>query len=383
MESRNLVLFFAALSLCIIFIAQSYKLVSSIQNENSITNLNSHYFNQENSVDDFSVVVTDKINMYPYSLLRNVYDYPVKLNIDRDIPLFWHVHKSGGSSMKHIFTCLKKVQTRRMNDPNICTDKEPNLRVCHLPFGTENLGSRVINADISSIDGIQRAMELDITTDGKIYNLPNCTSANCVEEEFIVDTSRIYDALKIFTPKRRARLFMLWRHPVERALSKYFYIKVATWERNYKPQVANMSPIEYAQSNLCYNNWITRRLVNKMEGDLTSEDLEFAKEILKHKTLILLLEDMQGAVERLRYFFRWNIEPLNDEQQHCLKQFTYEKPINVNAQKGEVKIGGKEWEVIKLKNLMDLALMDYARELYKVQGQMIFQDNLVINDVRK
>jgi len=353
-KPRNVVLVFAGLALCVIFIFQTHHLVNSIQDD-------------END--------SDSIETYPYNLLRNVYDYPVNLDRDKDIPLFWHVHKSGGSSMKHIFTCLKKIQTRRMNDPNICTDQEAMLKVCHLSFGTKDLGSRVINVDMSSIDGIQRAMELGLATEGRINNLPNCTSyseGSCVEETFIVDTSRVFDALKVFTNSRRPRLFMIFRHPIERALSKYFYIKVATWERNYKPQVANMSLIEYANSNYCYNNWVTRRLVNKMEGSLTLADLEFAKKILRDKTLILLLEDMQGAVERLRYFFGWNTEPLDDEQQYCLKQFSYEDPINVNTKKDHVEVGGEEWEVIKLKNLMDLALMDYAKELYEIQGKMIF-----------
>lgn len=316
----------------------------------------------------------DVINDYPYNLLRDVGDYPVNLKEDGDIPLFWHIHKSGGSSMKHIFTCLRKVQTRRMNDPNICTDQEPILKICHLPFGTENLGSRVINADISSINGIERALDLGLTTTGTFRSSVECTSDHddgCVDEEFIVDTSRIYDALKVFTPSRRARLFMLLRHPVERAISKYFYIKVATWERNYKPQVQNMTLLEYADSKLCYNNWVTRRLVNKMEGVLTVDDLKIAKEILRRKTLVLLLEDMDGAVERLRSFFGWNTEPLDQEQQNCLKDFTHDNPINVNNNKGNVLAGGPEWKAIKEKNLMDIELFFYAKELYQLQEQVV------------
>jgi len=326
----------------------------------------------ENSVQSMA---QDVINEYPYNLLRDV-DRPVNLKEDGDIPLFWHIHKSGGSSMKHIFTCLRKVQTRRMNDPTICTDQEPTLRICHVPFGTENLGSRVINADISSIKGIQRALDLGLTTTGKFRSPLECSSdhgVGCVDEEFIVDTSRIYDALTVFTPTRRARLFILLRHPVERAISKYFYIKIATWERNYKPEAKNMTLLEYADSGLCYNNWVTRRLVNKMQGILTDGDLEVAKGILKRKTLVLLLDDMDGSIKRMRSFFGWNTESLDPEQQNCLNEFTHDNPLNVNINKGNVLAGSQEWEAVKEKNLMDLELYIYAKELYQLQEQMVLQ----------
>jgi len=324
-------------------------------------------------------VVESRLNGYPYNVLRNINE-PVNLKEDGDIPLFWHIHKSGGSSMKHIFTCLRKVQTRRMNDPEICTDQEPTLRICKLEFGSVNLGSRVINTDLSSLGGIQRAVDLELTKAGKFRSPPDCTvnhEGGCTEQEFIVDTSRIYDALQIFTHTRKARLFILFRHPVERAISKYFYIKVATWERNYKPQVANMTLFDYADSKLCYNNWVTRRLVNKMEGDLTHADLQVAKEILRRKTLVLLLEDIDGAVKRLRNFFGWDTELLDQEQQFCLKEHMHSNPINVNKNKDYVEPGGPEWDAVKKKNLIDLELYYYAKELYQLQEQEIIQSYAV------
>jgi len=134
-----------------------------------------------------------------------------------------------------------------------------------------------------------------------------------------------------------------------------------------------MTLLEYADSGLCYNNWVTRRLVNKMQGILTDDDLEVAKGILKRKTLVLLLDDMDGAIKRMRSFFGWNTESLDPEQQNCLSEFTHDNPLNVNIHKGNVLAGSQEWEAVKEKNLMDLELYIYAKELYQLQEQMVLQ----------
>ena len=118
------------------------------------------------------------LNEYPYILLRNVDEFPFDLDKDGDIPLFWHIHKSGGSSMKHIFTCMRKIQTRRIENPAIgCSDKDPMFKVCSIPFGSENLGSRIINVDASSEVGISRAIDLGLTERGRIQGLPKIQSA--------------------------------------------------------------------------------------------------------------------------------------------------------------------------------------------------------------
>ena len=39
----------------------------------------------------------------------------------------------------------------------------------------------------------------------------------------------------------------LFRHPVDRALSMFFYLQTATWERTYGLEWANMKVLEWAK----------------------------------------------------------------------------------------------------------------------------------------
>lgn len=57
--------------------------------------------------------------------------------------------------MRGVFTCLQKIQTRRINRFGECQDDTDSLKMCTLPFG-ERLVIRLINIDASSLQGIQR-----------------------------------------------------------------------------------------------------------------------------------------------------------------------------------------------------------------------------------
>jgi hypothetical protein len=287
-------------------------------------------------------------------VVRNHEKYSLLLNIEEDLPFrqgphvpyFWHIHKSGGSSMKHIMTCLERTQTRRMTIPE-CNDQEPDLKVCQLEWGS------VVNADASSPDGIERIIRLKL-----------------VERNFdklVLDTSRVYEALSILTPQHKGRLFMVLRDPVERAISKFYYTKVATWERNYKPEVQNMTMLEYASSHHCYNDWVTRRLIDTMVGDLEARDLALAKEILRQKALILLTSKMSEAGERLIKYFGWGATPY---QHSCIRKFAVEEPINTNPHPVPSR-DSAEWSAIRDRNKYDVELYEYAQQLYNHQSALL------------
>jgi hypothetical protein len=259
-------------------------------------------------------------------------------------PYFWHIHKSGGSSMKHMMTCMGLTQTRRGSDP-ACSDTDENIHVCPLEWGN------VVNADASSPSGIKRIQRIGLFH----LNL----------ETLVVDTSRIYEALHIFTPQHRGRLFVVLRDPVERAISKYYYNRIATWERNYKEEIANMTLIEYAKSRHCIDNWITRRLVHKMNPEqvVTEGDLRLAKEILRQKALILLTQAMDESVFRLAQYFGWK---LTGYQRWCIDKFAKHDPINQNPHPIPSR-DSPEWAAVREKQLLDLELYRFAMTLYYEQ----------------
>ena len=298
------------------------------------------------------------LDQYPYNLLKNVDEI---MDTSSDIPFFWHIHKAGGSTLKHIFSCLRQVQTRKVNKQDCSSEPGDPLQLCQLNFDSlSEKTTNVINVDASSLPGISRSMEMNLL--------------NFYPHPFILTSSRVYDALPILTPQRKGRLFLLMRHPVERAISKFYYTKIATWENlPYQSVVANMTLAEYANSKYCQNNWMTRRLVNKMKGEeITWDDLEMAKLILRTKALILLLEDIENSVHRMREYFQWNID--DSEQNECLHNFLHTDPVNANNWKQQYNEPTKdEWLMLRAQNEFDVHLMAYAKILYKEQGEMLFE----------
>lgn len=246
--------------------------------------------------------------------------------------------------MKHMLTALDLAQTRRGNTPE-CNDSAEEISVCPLVWGS------AVNADASSISGIERIQRLGLVD----KNIPN----------LVVTSSRVYEALNVFNQHHRGRLFVLLRDPMERAVSKYYYNQIATWERNYNPVIANMTMIEYANSRLCFDNWITRRILHKMNPaeKITEGDLRLAKEFLRQKATILLMDDYARSVHTLTQYFGWKV---NGTQRWWIDKYTMENPVNKNPHPMPDKLS-PEWTALRDKHMMDIELYRYASKLYHEQ----------------
>lgn len=282
-------------------------------------------------------------NHAQYRKLVN-FDEGLPFDPSSQVPFFFHIHKSAGSSMKHMLTCMGLTQTRRGSSEE-CDDKAKSIRVCPLEWGS------AVNADASSPEGIERIKKLGLLE----LNVPN----------LVVTTSRFYEALSIFTPQHRGRLFVILRDPIERAISKYYYTRVATWERNYNPTISNMTMLEYAHSHHCYDNWVTRRLIHKMNPGtaVTDGDLRLAKEILRQKALVLLTANLEQSSHRMVQFFNWT---MNDAHRWCATKYSNSEIVNKNPHPIPSK-DSLEWAAIREKNLVDIELYRYALSLYHDQ----------------
>ena len=130
-----------------------------------------------------------------------------------------------------------------------------------------------MNVDTTSPEGMDRAKQLGLA------------SSPLVD---VVVSGYVSAAPRVFTPTNRGRLFALFRHPVDRLASKFYYLQMATWEKTYRPEIVNMTIEQYAQSEtLVVGDWMVRMIVNKLSNierqPLVPEDLAFAKELLRKK----------------------------------------------------------------------------------------------------
>jgi hypothetical protein len=109
------------------------------------------------------------------------------------------------------------------------------------------------------------------------------------------------------------------------------------------------------------SNWMVRALTGKLgqHFEVTTEDLNIAKRVLRQKVKIGLAEYMGESLRRFGQYLGWNER---ERWSTCYSKFTTHK---CNAHKHPtVHPGSPEWEAIVDKNQLDMILYAYAVELF-------------------
>ena len=195
-----------------------------------------------------------------------------------------------------------------------------------------------------------------------------------------VVTPFIYQANDLFTPTAKGRLFTVFRHPIDRAISLFYYLQVADWEPTYDPELKNWSIKEYAQSDRIENNWLTRQLSNQLAGELADEDLQKAMEVVRRKFLVGLMTDIETTMERCERFFHWTFHVNPTNQEKCRDALLHGgSNSNSKNKKEKPKEGSEEWELLSWQNQYDLQLYEYIKSLFIEQEQFVSK---IPNDFR-
>ena len=92
-----------------------------------------------------------------------------------------------------------------------------------------------------------------------------------------------------------------------------------------------------------------------------------AKEVLKRKFLVGLLDNKRGSFARFDHYFKWKESPKYASEFGCRKQLMDEKYVP----KHPVRKGSETWNLLMEQNRFDIHLYDYAKELF-VQQSFIF-----------
>ena len=92
-----------------------------------------------------------------------------------------------------------------------------------------------------------------------------------------------------------------------------------------------------------------------------------AKEVLRRKFLVGLLDNKRGSFARFDHYFKWKESPKYTSEFGCRKQLMDEK----YAPKHPIRKGSETWNLLMEQNRFDIHLYDYAKELF-VQQSFIF-----------
>lgn len=276
------------------------------------------------------------------------------------IPMFWHIPKSGGSSVKNaVGGCHRFVMATEFGiTDGHNQDTEVAIVYPRIPGASAVVDrSPFVNVDVTTTDGIARAKSMGFADAGL---------ADVVVSPFVYETN------DLFTSTAKGRMFTVFRHPVDRAISMFYYIQVADWEPTYRPDLKEWTLSQYAQSGIIENNWMTRQLSDQISGELTEDNLKVAMETVRTKILVGLMTKLEPSMERFEKFFRWKFQVNPIPQESCRKQMVSGGSNSNKKNKREMpKPGDEAWELLAHQNLFDLQLYQYIETLYKDQAAFV------------
>jgi len=224
-------------------------------------------------------------------------------DVKAETALFWHIPKSGGTTAKRLYQCMGQTLAHRVgSDPRFGHDTDSEIVVFEPHAGKD---WRVANVDTTIKPGILRAKELGLvqshTTD-LIFTM---------EPQFA--GQELYDEMN------KGRFLALFRHPVERATSMFYYLQSATWERTYRPEWADMSVIEWANQEHQEEDYMVHKLTGKKFGDAVDEtDLIIAKELVRQRFIVGLMGEMKESVRRFNIVL--GVDEHSERSQQCMEE---------------------------------------------------------------
>mmetsp|Transcript_27351 Transcript_27351/g.42973 ORF Transcript_27351/g.42973 Transcript_27351/m.42973 type:complete len:579 (+) Transcript_27351:218-1954(+) len=326
----------------------------------------------ENQPNSESINQAEAVEVFFPSYFSSLSDLTEEYRPGEETPYFWDVHFSGESIAEAIFSqCHNLIMAAEfgLRQPQYSEDE---LALFNLD------GSRYVNVELTSKEGILRASNL---------GLAQSHLADVIISPYLHNIASL-----VFTAQNPGRLFALFRHPVDRALSMYHYLSKASWDPMYSPEVKDMTIEEFARSGYIENNWMTRFLVGKPKGKLSHLDMLLAKKIVKYKVLVGLFDELDTSMARFQRYFGWKdpkktrantakcrSKAISRGDKHLAhpssikdgEAFASLQSNNPNGAQ-EVIVGNQAWKAIERQNVFDLELYAFAQRVYTLQGEHIF-----------
>ena len=129
-------------------------------------------------------------------------------NPSTETSLFYHIPKSGGTTVQSIYECFSLSLANRVgaDDTNELVSLKP------WPYNSK---ARYVNVDTTTRTGIDRARKL------------NLVSSNLAD--LIITSDPIYAIANLYSDEdeNRGRVLLMMRHPVDRLVSKFYYLQMA------------------------------------------------------------------------------------------------------------------------------------------------------------
>lgn len=241
-----------------------------------------------------------------------------------EVPIFFHFPKCGGTSMK---AYMRNHLHFNVVDVGRC------LKLAKQNGATQPAESCALEVHAQISEGNAAISLTDLDAAAKVFSL----SSNYV-----------------------GRIFTMIRHPVDRAVSNYYYCRVATWENCYEDAQRYPTLASAVEEKAITNNPYTRVLSTISDKGY---DLDAAKEVLQNFFLIGLTEHYTESTYRFKQFFT---SPAAD-----FVEFREENVPKTNSNSHpSLHPGEPLWHQIATFVADDIHLYDLAKKLFHEQAHL-------------
>lgn len=259
--------------------------------------------------------------VYPWAR-RHIRPLATKPDFSTETVLFWHIPKSGGSTAKSFFNCLGMRRVVKSLPSDIISYKEMGL-----------VGSKNVDVIFSS------------------------RPALAIEH--------------LFDAEHKARALAIFRHPVERLISKFYYLQTANWEKSFSPEWKGMHIAEWAQCCNTDNEQMVKQLAGKPQRDTATEaDLLHAKRTIKQRFVVGLMEEMEESIHRFNIVM--GIDDKTEKRpKRCMRSYFGKGLMKVNSNSHPpVQRGSRAWNLIAERNPYDIKLYEFVVGLFRSQKRL-------------
>ena len=98
---------------------------------------------------------------------------------------------------------------------------------------------------------------------------------------------------------RKGRMLAMFRHPIDRLISKFYYIQVATWENSYRPDLRGMDIVDWATDVNVDDNHLVNRLAGNLNRKMADEgQLQLAMATVRKYFIVGLMSEMDESIRR-------------------------------------------------------------------------------------
>jgi len=344
------------------------------------------------------------------------------------VPFFWHIPRCGGTTLSNLFgSCLSLIQaSSSLSSPLLFHRDDDEALASRFRDPTMYIvrreGQQFANVDLNSLEGVMRAAEGKLIQKAmaEVVLVPNVRLGSLLfgdvgdepgikngEEDQNEGRGEEVDyEMNAGTPREvefKGVLFTMFRHPIERTASWFYHKQSVQDSVHYDPSLEIYSLTDWINSPSYMTDYMVRTLVGKVDTHfhLVREDLDVAKEILRRKCLVGLLDEKSESMRRFIKFFGWNAELQRDsimltEGEETAEAIQAERWHNQIVKDEEcqdrllhwdwmnkhkhpvVEEGSLEYKLLESKNRYDLELYMYARQLFEEQfTQLGFDDDAI------